>query len=105
MDMLDRSDKPDIGSNKMWNNETNRVNIKVHAVRVVEDVPGVIQRRVAKMNNQVYHLEKSGCKVTGSITGITTDNNKKAGILQCRSDSGCVTFQSFRKLEGNSGCP
>ena len=80
MGMLHCCDKPDIPRNKVRYRESENVCIKVHPVRVIHNTRGIIQRRVAEVDNQFHHFQKPCRQVTGTITGITTDNNKKPGI-------------------------
>ena len=60
---------------------------------------------MAKMDNLLYHLKKSCRKITGTVTGIATDDHKKSGIPQGRRNTRGITLQPFRELEGNPLSP
>lgn len=79
MNMLHGRDQPDLGAGDEWQGSSNRCRIKIHPEDIIEHPVGFIYRSMAQVDEEIYIFEDLSIKIACTITGITTDQNRKSG--------------------------
>ena len=100
--MLDRCHKADSCLGKKGNCGSYDCRIKIHPGNFIDHTRGVIDRGMTQMDQNISILKDPEIQVTGTVTGITTDQNREPCIPEIRCQWSEPAFQSFRCLQSNS---
>lgn len=103
--MLDARDKAGCLSFEERQGFFQHRHIKVNLIGQEDDPVLLIDRRMAHVDEHVGRCQGIECKVAGTVTGITADDDVKPRLPQGRGVFSGTPFQPGRELESDPLCP